>query len=367
MNSSRTLAVLIVAMTLIGLIGCGGDGGGVGKLLGGSDSKVTITVSCVRPAQQEIPSNIRRIAIAEFTADNARDASYGQIASDKLSGQLDESNRVFNRYTLVDRINLKKIMDEQDLQIAISDSSSAKEAGKMAKVDGMIFGGVKVRSESVPATRTTFKMGSNGVPMPAQEHYTKRIMTANVSFSLVEVQSGKTLVSKPFSETYDSDKDKGDASFKSMLGLEGKADRKSEMEAANVLIDRCVKQFVNMISPVKVDTKYKLAKGASKAVTRGNTMAGAGDLAGALEAYNEALAENPDDDGACYNAGLVCEAQGNNKGAEEYYTRAIKIKPDSTTYVQARVRVRGAKGGAAAPAGGAPKGDVRKDKESRVD
>lgn len=339
-------AVLCVGLLAGGLAGCGEGGGG------GAD-KATIAVSYVRPAAVDVPPAIKKVAIAEFSATNQRDERYGEIASDKLASQLDEANREHGRYVLVDRRNLKKIMDERDLQVAISDTGTAVKAGQLAGVDAVIYGSVKARAEHVQATKTEFRMGPRGMPQPVEKRYMKLVVTANINFTLDDIHTGGTIVTKSFDESYDSDKDKGNSNFTALFGLEGKADRKSEIEAANVLIDKCVRKFVNLISPVTVNERYKLAKGKSKLVASGNKMAAAGDYEGATENYKEALASNPADDAACYNLGLMCEAQGKLKEALEYYRKAVRLNGDNVTYIDAQKRVRGAlSADGAAPANG---------------
>lgn len=318
------------------LIGCG-EGGGVS---GGGDNKAFVSVSYVQPAKVEIPEKTHKIAIAEFSADNSRDASYGELAADKLASQLDEANRRSQRYTLVDRRNLKKIMDEHDLQLAISDSGAAIKAGKIANVDAMIYGSVKVRAEVIPASKTEFRMGSRGIPEPYQKSYNKYYVNVSVSFTMTDVGTSKSIVTRNFTREYDSDKDK-DKSFMSLIGMSGSAERKPEMEIADKLLSQAVAEFVAMISPTQVSQKVPLAKSKNKLVISGNKMAAAGDYDGALDSYKEALAVNPADDAALYNTGVVYEAQGKLGEACEAYTKAFRINPDNNLYSEARSRVRG--------------------------
>lgn len=333
MKSSVLAASVILAAVMAG---CGEDSGVSGE------GKAFVPVSYVRPARVEIPESVHKIAITEFSADNHRDAAYGEMAADKLASHLDEANRRSQRYALVDRRNLKKIMDEHDLQLAIADPNAATKAGKIAKVDAMIYGNVKVRAEAIAATKTEYHLGSRGMPEPVQKPYTKYYVYVCVNFTLTDVGTSKQVLAKNFSQEYDSDKDKDKTSFKALLGLEGSAERKPEMEIANKLLDKVVAEFVSMISPTQVSLKIPLAKNKNKLVLAGNKLAIAQEFDAAQDNYKDALAGNPGDDVACYNMGVVYEAQGKLKEAEESYTKAIRLNPDSKLYIEARSRLRSA-------------------------
>ena len=337
MKAMKWCAILALGVTASILVGCGESGSS-----GGGSDKAGIMVSYVRPAQVDVPEAVKKVAIAEFSAGNSREERYGEIASDKLSSHLDEANRQHGRYVLVDRRNLKKIMDERDLQVAISDTGTAVKAGQLAGVDAVIYGSVKASAQHMKVSKKEPTIGSRGMPELVEKWHTKLVVSAVITFTLDDIRSGKTLVTKTFDESYDSDKDKGNSGFAAMIGLESKEDHKSEIEAANVLIDKCVSKFVGMISPVTVSEKYKLAKGKSKLVASGNKLAAAEDYDGAMEAYKEALSANPEDDAACFNIGLLYERQGKLKEAGEYYGKAVRMNPDNASYIEARKRVRAA-------------------------
>jgi tetratricopeptide (TPR) repeat protein len=105
------------------------------------------------------------------------------------------------------------------------------------------------------------------------------------------------------------------------------------------LIDQCVREFIMKISPHEYTVREELCGGKSDFIKRGNMLAKACEYAEALEAYEQAIEAAPQDHGAMFNAGVVCEAMGKLDQADEYYTRAFNIKPEED-YVMARRRVR---------------------------
>jgi Flp pilus assembly protein TadD len=84
-------------------------------------------------------------------------------------------------------------------------------------------------------------------------------------------------------------------------------------------------------------------------------MAVAGDYGEALELYLAAARANPEDHEALFNAGVMCEAQGNFADAEKYYDQAFKIKPqDQYVLARKRMRTEGAGAAGAPSAAGTP-------------
>ncbi len=328
--SALSAGLAVAAMAL--LAGCG-DGGT-------SSDKSTITITYSRPPQIEVSKGIKKIAIAEFSGRDNRDSRWGEITSDKLASALDEYNRKFNRYDLVDRKNLKNILGEQDLQLAVAETGGATKIGKIAKVDAMIYGSVKINVEHVDATKTVPNF-SGGMRNPVKTvHYKKLKVTAVITFTMDDIGTSKTIVGRTLTEDFDSDRDNKQKGFAAALkSLTGSQDQVAEAEAANVLIDRCVQQFISIISPHEIKVSERLAKSKSKLVSSGNKLATAGEYGEALTCYQDALAVQPDDDAALYNAGLVCEATGKHKEAAEYYGKAFRANPERVEYAKAKTRV----------------------------
>jgi len=311
----------------------------------GCETKDNVELRYDRPAQYDIPANIRTLGIAEFGGKTTADRKWGDIASDRLAGQLDTYNNKYHRYQLVDRKRLKAVLDEQDLQAAFSDSSKAVQAGKIAKVDGMIYGTATLTSRDEHLTRTTVNpltKSSKEVP------YLKRQVMVAINFTFDDIATGKTLASVPTMHNSDEKQKKsssggiGDFAKKAMSGIGGGdsgGDIQSVDQMAMPLIDECVQEFLNKISPHEVVVTEPLGKGKTEAVRTGNKLAMAKAYADALEAYQAASREKPDDYDAVFNAGVMYEVLGKLGEAEKCYDAAFKLKPQ-TQYAQARQRVR---------------------------
>ena len=308
-----------------------------GSLISGCGPEKTVSFTYQRPAEYEISDQIHRLGIAEFGGQTPDDKKWGSIASDRLGAKLDDYNRKYNRYELVDRKRIKAILDERDLRLAISDSASAGQAGKLANADAMIYGTVSVSTRDERLTRQAFdplRRGMKTVP------YTRRHCLAAVTFALDNIHTGKTVATVSATREYDSETDQkasGGGAAK-MLGFGGGKLPPSD-QVVSLLIDQCVDEFLAKISPHEVPVTEKLRKGKTKTVQTGNKLAAAGDYREALECYEAAIQESPDDHGAAFNAGVMHEALGELEKAEELYDRAFQMGREEQ-YVFARKRVR---------------------------
>jgi len=306
--------------------------------IAGCGPEAVVQIRYDRPAEYEIPSSVVSLGIAEFAGQDDEDRKWGNIAADMLAMELDTYNKRFNRYRLVDRKRLKAILDEQDLQAAFSDSSSAVQAGKVAQVDAMIYGTATVTTRDERVTRTTIDPLHQRL---REVEHTKRYVMAAVNFTIDDVAGGQTLTTVSVMRDYDSDKQNTSGGQKVLkaVGIGG-GDIPAGDQVVSQLIEQCVREFVSKISPHEIEFYEKLHKGKSDSVKTGNKLANAGNYGEALDLYLTALKVKPDDHQAAFNAGVMCEKLGRLQKADEYYDFAFKLKPQEQ-YVLARERVRG--------------------------
>ena len=305
----------------------------LGALLGCEDKPITISYDCA--PEYRIPTRIRRIGVAEFGGKTSEDRKFGNIAADHLASALDAYNKKYDRYELVDRKRLQAILDERDLQLAISDSASAGQVGKVAHVDAMIYGSVSVSSRDEQGSTISFDISTQ---RPKKVYYTKRYCMVSVNFTMDDISTSKTLTTVTLTREYDSDKDKKIKGIGKALGFSGN-DLPPVDQIYGRLIQDCVGEFISKISPHTLTHTVKMERGKSKIVERGNKFARAGDYDEALECYMRALEISTQDDGAAFNAALMYEAKGDLQKAREYYSKAFELK-DKEKYLTARNRVR---------------------------
>lgn len=301
----------------------------------GCNPKKKIELRYERPAAVQIPPQVRRLGIAEFGGKTPQDRKWGAIASDRLSAALAEQNRRHKRFELVDRLRLKAILDERDLQLAISDGASAGRAGKLADVHAMIYGTVRATASEERATRQVLdplRMRTKTVA------YTHRHCVVGVHFTMDDIATGKTLATASTSREYDSDK--GTSPLSRVSKVMGLGSDAGELDAIVVaMIDECVAEFLSRISTHEVVVVEELQRGKSKVAGTGTKLAAAGDYAEALDCYQEGMKQKPDDHEVVFNIGVIHEAMGNLPEAEKFYDRAFRMEPKER-YIRARKRVR---------------------------
>lgn len=331
---------------LVGLLGVA-----VG-LMGGCGKGAEIELSYVKPPKSNIPTEIKRLAVAEFVCTessdggwgsldprlaaklakgNSSDSGWGSVAADKLGDMLDCCNREFKRYELVDRGNLAKIIGEQDIRVATN--ADAGKVGKIADVHAVIYGKIVVKHSDEMAQKMQFHLLSfSFVP----KYYTKRYVYVSVNLTMTDVNTSMALLTRTPWREFDSDKD--NEGLKSVLGFSSDTPE-PVAQTVNKMLDFCIQEFVQQISPYRLRVQDCLEIGKGKLVERGNALASHREYAEALDCFRKALAETPDDDGAAFNAGLMCEATGDMSKADEYYTNAFDLKI-TDKYVNARKRAR---------------------------
>ncbi len=132
---------------------------------------------------------------------------------------------------------------------------------------------------------------------------------ADLNLSVWDARKGRTLLTIAIAEEAD------------LLGPED--------EQIRALISRAIHRLVGRTFPARRQVSERLGAGQSDIVPAANKLAAAGRYERALTAYRRALAASPDDDGAAYNAGLMCEALGRLTEARRFYLQALRVRPTS--------------------------------------
>ncbi len=297
----------------------------------GCGEKGEITLRYNSPAFYDIPADVKKVAIVQFGAKSDTEEKWGEIASDKLASELDEANKQFDRYQLVDRKRVSAIMAERDFQQSIVDTDEAVKFGRIAKVDAMIYGTVYV-SEEVQKKKVTVPTPYGSMEVPS----TTYLATAAINFSMVDVQTSKTIASVTVTRKYDS-KNKEDKDFYKRY--------KNNLTAITIrLVEECCEEFIGKISPHQVEVREKLYGTRTKSSQQGNKFAKAGEYADAIDMYRAGLEEKPDDWETIFNMGLCHEALGQFGQAVDCYDRALKHEVKQNI-IEARKRVREQAGG----------------------
>ncbi len=318
----HALSWMAVLLAAAAMAGCG-------------ETETAVELSYVRPARQPISENIKRIAIAEFKSAD-KDPKWGGIAADKLNSELARCNQEFNRFTLVDHRNLARILKAQDINIM--NSETAIQAGKIANVQAIIYGTISASVTDEHLTRSVPDLMSRSMK---EKPYTKRNCFVTVSITMTNVDTAVQMSPFTSTKTFDSEKDVKGSKLGKTMGFSSDAPPAAD-ETISKLLDVCISEFIEQVSPHRQTFTEKLEKGRTSAVETGNKLAKEKEYADALKQYLKGIGEDSKDDGACFNAGLMCEATLDFAKAEEFYTKAID-RNAKDKYIKARQRVRAEK------------------------
>jgi curli biogenesis system outer membrane secretion channel CsgG len=305
--------------------GCGGGGG---KAL------LTYTLEPTHP----VDSAIKEVAVVKFKALQRTEDTYGEVAASKLNQLLMDSKR----FTMYDRRNLERVIEEQDFrESGLADPSKVRT--KLPSVDAIITGSVDAGGEVHTETSQQWNAITGRM-----ETVTTRYLTceATVTFTMISVNTGEVINTVPEIASYDSRKSGMGAAMLGMLGMPTGGKVQTPQSKLPELIQECVNKFVARIAPHKVSVQVKLAGGRHDAVKTGNRYAEQGLWREAERQYRmavEADAENRDY-GAHYNLGLALESQGKLDEAAAEYQKAIDIKANKEYFAALkRVQDLGAK------------------------
>ena len=99
-----------------------------------------------------------------------------------------------------------------------------------------------------------------------------------------------------------------------------------------------VDSYLSEIRPANIPISIRMARGGTGYGRAGRKLASEGDYAGALELFRQAVDEQPADDGALFNAGLMCEYLCDYERAGKFYRRALQLT-DKADYKNACERI----------------------------
>jgi tetratricopeptide (TPR) repeat protein len=290
-----------------------------------------VYVAAGTPAQVKIPANIKRIAVVEFTPRDEPSRAYAGIAAARLNSLL--ASAPDTPYQLLDRTHLKGVLAEQDLGASgVTDSATAVKAGKMLNVDAIIFGSVHAETTDQIEEKPSVRIGGGGIPSVGGKSSLRRSALVNVTFNMIQPETGEVITTRSISRSYDSSKSGGGLLKKVMPG----GGPPSGDAIINDLIEQCVAEFGGLIAPHYEVYEFEL--GSSRGTKTGNTFAEAGDFATAAKQYEAAMGSNAKEHAAVYNLAVARLALNDAKAATELFDKAVTLKADKK-YIKGRQQV----------------------------
>ena len=315
-----TCRLAVIAASL--LAGCGG-------------APRAVKFSYQEPPVCEIPASVSRLAVAEFQGSPPGE-DWGREVSQRLAEALERAT-LPHRVQIIGHEAAEAASRPAAGRAVIVDTPSAVAWGKAIGVDAVAYGMVSVTWPGSPATGRAAtrpvrgQVEARSCPSARSgqpEHVEGCLVTVNLVID--EVRAGRTIASMSAAQRYPP-QDGAPAAEPRAAAPSGEA-------LAAELVAQCVDRLVGRLCPQTVWVNARLQVGRTRLVLDGNRLARAGRYPAALDYYLRAIALSPGDDGAVFNAGLMCEALGRLEEAEEFYDRSAVMRPGEHTD-QARRRL----------------------------
>lgn len=256
----RRFALLYMSLALIFLMGC----------------KVKFQTEVMRPAEVNL-SKYKKIAIGEIKSESNTDKRYGD-QGENISQELTQALFQSNRFEILDRQNLKKILDEHKLATAdFTDQNSAVELGKILGPSALIFG----RMADAHFNDTVDKYSFDDANGRRHTRYTRNGQaTMQAYFQVTDLSTGKVIATKNLDKT-------SGASVSDTDRMPPEIDPAPHYTRCR---DMIVDDFMKVIVPWKESVVVALMKyGKIPEVEQGINYAKIGDWEKAKDYFNTAL------------------------------------------------------------------------------
>ncbi len=277
-----------------------------------------MTVPVTRPAEINL-RGINRIAVGDITGEG------GPVIADLLTSRLFESGK----FELVDRNQLKKIMDEQKLSLSGAvDEKTAATLGQLIGAASLVYGNVSSNKYDL---KTTYKDWKDREGRLHKTYYKTGTAKLSITLKVVGLTTGKIVAVKTISREAKEENNADD-------GLPEDPDEDAVRSAA---VNAVIGDFMKMIAPYTEYVVVAFAPTDSKLpeLETGVNLCKAGKWSDGVEQFKSATKKNPAHDGAWYNLGLAYQYSSMFKEAEDAFNEANKIK-SSKKYLQAISNVK---------------------------
>lgn len=337
-GSNKAALLIVGSFCTLAAVGCGG-----------SKETANVSYSYVIEKEKGLPSGMNTIAIMPAKVGETTDPKWSEMSSTILQSLINESKNKFGTaITVTERRDTKPVFDEADLAAAGMSTKTGGKPGQLVGADGYLLSNINVKVETHVGKQRTLSgldlsglrgdgYGAGRVNAQTEEVETvTRNMTVQTEFKLVDATNGRVWEHYSPRIFRATDRTKASPIFGSS---QTEAALTPQDRIVATLVERGAREFVSMLMPVRVDVEAEVVSGGNPNSSEGVRRLRAEDYQGAIEAFNAALAENPNDHRSAYGAGVAAEATGNMEMALNFYNRACAGQ-DNRTYTESRDRVK---------------------------
>jgi hypothetical protein len=225
-------------------------------------------------------------------------------------------------FTIVERSRLDQVLKEQALGAAgVVDEKQAAALGKVLGVDAIVMGTI-IPSSNDATDRRQQTVYSGGKKSNILVDCTTRKVGVTVRMRVVNATTGEILGTKEAHSEIQDDKC---------------GDERAQLATVESLVDQCVRfladgDLANYLAPHFVQSKFELkdikVKEYEKLGDQAGDAAENGQLDKSFTLYSAILKDDPYNDAAYYNIGVLHEVVGNYAEADTAYQKASSIRQD---------------------------------------
>jgi hypothetical protein len=301
------------------------------------------TISYVLEPTEELPEGLTAVAILDAgtevdgSEDDDRAKKWATIAADMMEQMVLESASKFGTgLSVAKRRDTTKVLAEQDMKAAgLVDAGTAAKAAKMLDVQALIASKLNIRVEVKTSKKTSFDLthiaaaagrhwGAGSASIGAREaDAITRNMTVQCKFSMLDAATGDSYFEyapKPFRK-HDK-KTPGPVFGRSA----GEADLDAVDKYIGELVQQGVREFISMFVPCEVDYTYHLESSHNESSASGVAAMRADDYETAMQHFQAAAAEDPEDHESVFCMGVTSELIGDRDAALKYYRRVCGMR-----------------------------------------
>ena len=260
-----------------------------------------------------------------------KEAYPGRILSDRLVAKL-----VNNQYyTVVERKELSKILEEQALSLSgVIDANQASEIGRLLGAEGLVMGSGSYNVQD-RGQWETYKEKK----VEKKRYRIYRQVDVQFTYKIVNITTGTIIASKTNSTGTGKNSRYSSTGKNENEALKNIPDWRPIVDN---LVDKLLNQTIWQIAPHYVTEKREIEEGESDQMEAAVEYAKRDLWEDAREVW-DMVAQDPSADkedriAATYNLGLYHELSGDLDEAEDFFDKAFKMSGDSK-YLDSRARI----------------------------
>ncbi|WP_108840681.1 CsgG/HfaB family protein [Aquimarina sp. Aq78] len=302
--------------------------------------KTTLKASLLNPPEKDI-GDVKRVAILDF--ENVSNEEYktagvdiGSKMADYLSaallkeyrGKTGDSYMNGGRtdiYAIVEREELEKILNEQELGLGDISDSKAVEIGKKLGVDAIITGNVSYSSKD-ERSENSYR---NDEGKLIRTYSLTRTCSAEARMKILSVETGEVLgQTNGRSSSHDSTKSNTKPRYDAVMS----PDKIAEYACENIgyRLANYIAPYYNLHTFVFENVKHKKLKHRVKDAKKYVKLK---EIDKAHQMYDAIYQVDPYNPQLVYNIGVLNEVAGNYKKAKELYSTAVNMDSENKAYV----------------------------------